>query len=189
MPTESLITLSWKPGEIENALRAVRQHVEREAQRHIDWYARKRRWKARWSSALRLTAILLGALGGLAPLVNLAKPGYLAFGGALACIAFDHYFGISTAWMRYTAAGLAIEKSLDEFRLEWAGQTAQLQGADPAPQQLQRLIGACRQLTTEVRGHVDLETSAWIAEFQSSLAQLDAELKASRPSASRAGLQ
>jgi hypothetical protein len=188
----SLTALSWKGPDAERSLQILREYAEAEAQRQIDWYhARK---PDTLSSRMRLAAILFGALGGLLPLLKATLPpaaaaglanyagiseaGYFSLALAVAIFQLDRYFGVSTSWMRYVTAAAAIEKSLEEYRMEWANLTAQLQGAPPAAPQLHQLIACTTNFSLAVKSHVEQETRAWVVEFQSNLAQLDGELKA-----------
>ncbi len=189
---ESLSGLSWKPSDTERSLQTLREYAEWEAQRQVDWYQSQK--PAALSSRMRLAAILFGALGGLLPLLKATLPppaaaalsrfagiseaGYLSLALAVAIFQLDRYFGISSSWMRYVTAASAIEKTLEEYRMEWANLTAQLQGARPTAPQLHQLIGCSTNFSLAVKSHVEQETKAWVTEFQSNLAQLDGELKA-----------
>ena len=187
-----LPVLAWDGPEIANSLTLLRRYVESEAQRQIDWYFRKMTAKSRASSALRFAAIVLFLAGGLAPLAkaaltpeslhrlsfDIAQAGYLLLALAAGCLALDRFFGFSTAWMRYVTAALALEKSLEEFRLEWTRSLAKLRGAPPNDAQLDQLILTCETFSLAIRSQVEQETNAWVAEFQSNLAQLEQELHA-----------
>jgi hypothetical protein len=147
MPTDDrtmdLAALSWKPADIENSLRILRAYVESQATGLLQWYYAKKIWKARMSSLLRVLTILFFTLGGLVPLIKAIAPpgipiinskdgfdfgqlGYLLIAIAAAWIALDRFFGFSSGWIRYITTALSIERSLDEFRLEWARVTATL---------------------------------------------------------------
>jgi hypothetical protein len=185
----TLPDLAWDGPEIANSLALLRRYVESEAQRQIDWYFAKMKAKSQASSALRFAAIVLFVAGGLAPLVKatltsnrlpfeIAQAGYLLLALGAGCLALDRFFGFSTAWMRYVTAALALEKSLEEFRLEWARSLAKLRGAPPNETQLDQLILTCETFSLAIRSQVEQETNAWVAEFQSNLAQLEQELHA-----------
>ncbi len=189
---ESLSGLSWKPSDTERSLQTLREYAEWEARRQVDWYHSRK--PAALSSRLRLAAILFGALGGLLPLLKATLPsgaatalsryagiseaGYLSLALAVAIFQLDRYFGISTTWMRYVTAASAVEKSLEEYRMEWANLTSQLQGVPPTASQIHQLIGCTTNFSLAVKSHVEQETKAWLIEFQSNLAQLDGEMKA-----------
>jgi len=189
-----LSKLSWKPADADGSLQAVRDYVEAQARQLIQWYYIKKRWKSRMSAGLRLFSIVFFSIGGLVPLIKAAFPsaaiaaiaspgfdfgqlGYLLIGLGAACIALDRYFGYSSGWIRYITTALVIERSVDEFRLDWARSMAVLQGGQPTTEQLDKLFYLCRQFAVGVHAQVEQETNAWVLEFQSSLSQLEKELK------------
>lgn len=189
---DELSNLSWKEPEIDNSLTILRRYVESEAQRQIDWYFRKMKVKSKVSTALRFVAIALFVLGGLAPILkailapdilkklpfDFGETGYLLIGIAAGCVALDRFFGYSTGWIRYITTALAIEKSLDEFRMEWARHTAKLRGELPNEIQLDELLLTCETFSLAIRSQVAQETKVWVVEFENNLAQLEKDLHA-----------
>ncbi len=192
MPTNGLHNLPWKDSDVENSLVELRRYVESEAQRQIDWYYAKKTRKARVSIVLRFTAIVLFVLGGLVPIIKATLPadviaklpfdfgqaGYLLIGVAAGCVGLDRFFGYSTGWIRYITTGMSIEKSLEEYRMEWARNIARLRGAPPNEEQLDQLIQICQTFSLAIKSQVEQETKAWVAEFQSNLTQLEKDLQA-----------
>lgn len=190
--TNEFADLSWKELDIDASLTSLRHYVEIEAQKQIDWYQAKLERKAAISTALRFTTILLFVAGGLVPLVkailttetvrrlpfDFGQVGYLLLAVAAGCVAMDRFFGYSTGWIRYITTALALEKSLDEFRLEWARHIAKLRGAAPTAAELDQLILTCETFSLAIRSQVEQETHAWVAEFESNLAQLERDLQA-----------
>jgi hypothetical protein len=73
---------------------------------------------------------------------------------------------------------MAIEKSLEEYRMEWARNIAKLRGGSPNEQQLDQLIQTCEVFSLAIKSQVEQETKAWVVEFQSNLAQLEKDLQA-----------
>ena len=191
-PPIDLSKLSWKDADVENSLSALHQYVEDQAQKQIGWYWDKKRAKAQMSMFLRFVAIILFALGGLVPIVKATLPatvmakfpfdfgqsGYLLIGVAAACMGLDRFFGYSTGWIRYITTAMAIEKSLEEFRLEWTRNMARMRGASPTPEQLDMLLQTCAAFTLAIKGQVEQETKAWVVEFQNNLSQLEKDLEA-----------
>lgn len=177
-----LSKLSWKPADTEGSLNAVRDYVEAQAKELIQWYYEKKRWKSRMSSGLRLLAIVFFSAGGFVPLIKVVFPtwiaavvptgfdfgqlGYLLIAVGAAGIALDHFFGYSSGWIRYITTALAIERSVEEFRLEWARSTALLQGGQPTEEQLDRLLQLCKEFAVGVRAQVEQETKAWVLNFR-----------------------
>ncbi len=62
--------------------------------------------------------------------------------------------------------------------MEWARNIAKLRGAPPNEQQLDQLIQTCETFSLAIKTQVEQETKAWVAEFQSNLAQLAKDLQA-----------
>jgi hypothetical protein len=190
--TVEFANLSWKELDIDASLASLRHYVETEAQKQIDWYQAKLKRKAAISTSLRFIAILLVVAGGLVPLVkailttetvrrlpfDFGQVGYLLLAIAAGCVAMDRFFGYSTGWIRYITTALALEKSLDEFRLEWARHIAKLRGAAPTAAELDQLILTCETFSLAIRSQVEQETHTWVAEFESNLAQLERDLQA-----------
>jgi hypothetical protein len=191
-PPINLSKLSWKDADLENSLSILHQYVEDEAQKQIQWYWDKKRAKAHMSMFLRFMAIILFALGGLVPIVKATLPapvvarfpfdfgqsGYLLIGVAAGCMGLDRFFGYSTGWIRYITTAMAIEKSLEEFRLEWTRNMASMRGAPPTSEQLERLIQTCAAVSVAIKSQVEQETKAWVVEFQTNLSQLEKDLQA-----------
>ena len=192
VPPSPLSGLSWKDADIENSLRDLREYVETQAQKQIEWYYRKKGIKARMSTSLRFVSILLFVVGGLVPIVKATLPasvtttlpfdfgqaGYLLIGIGAGCIGLDRYFGYSTGWIRYITTAMAIEKSLEEYRLGWTQQLAKMRGNAPTAEQLEALIQTCAVFSLAIKSQVEQETKAWVTEFQSNLAQLEKDLQA-----------
>jgi hypothetical protein len=191
-PTNGLLNLSWKDSDVENSLAELRRYVENEAQEQIAWYYAKKSRKAQVSTALRFAAILLFVMGGLVPIIkatllpevirklpfDFGQAGYLLIGVAAGCVGLDRFFGYSTGWIRYITTAMALEKSLDEFRMEWARNIVKLRGGSPNEQQLDQLIQTCEVFSLAIKGQVEEETKAWVTEFQSNLTQLEKDLQA-----------
>ena len=188
----ALANLSWKESDVENSLNALRQYVESEAQKQIDWYYAKKRKKAAMSSALRFISIILFVMGGLVPIIKATLPasatakfpfdfgqaGYLLIGVAAGCMGLDRFFGYSTGWIRYITTAMAIEKSLEEYRLEWARAMCKIHGVHPTDEQLEELIQISSMFSLAIKSQVEQETKTWVTEFQSNLAQLERDLEA-----------
>jgi hypothetical protein len=190
-PPIDLSTLSWKDPDVGTSLSALHQYVEDQAQKQIKWYWEKKRAKSAMSMGLRFVAIVLFVLGGLVPIVKATLPadvtnrfrfdfgqsGYLLIGIAAGCMGLDRFFGYSTGWIRYVTTAMAIEKSLEEFRLEWTRTMAKMRGVPPAPEQLETLIQTCTAFSLAIKSQVEQETKAWVVEFQNNLSQLEKELQ------------
>jgi hypothetical protein len=195
-----LQTLLWaSEAEVNSSVHTLYVYAESRATESIGWYLRAKRSKARWSRWLRLAAIILTALGGLTPIVvslgwlngannaTIGQLGYLLLGLAAACVGVDRFFGFSSGWMRYITTAQALEKVLSEFRMDWAMMMAKLGPHPPTPEQVQLTIQRLKEFILAIDGYVEQETQAWMAEFQSSLADIErtakTQVEAARPGA------
>lgn len=162
------------------ALAGLHEYAERKAIEAIDWYLADKRAKKTASRTLRALAILLAAAGGIQPLVDAALPGrgwagwgYVLLATAAACVAFDRFFGLSSGWMRDMSTAQALQRRLETFRYDWA--TECLRGAITAPdeEQVTRALALIREFGEDVADAIERETTDWVVEFQSNLAQLE----------------
>ena len=88
---------------------AIKQLLDRilvQSENMEQWYERHQARASNWSKGIRATAIILGGLGGLCPVIAgirvssismelanaLGQLGYVFIGLAASLIAFDHYF-------------------------------------------------------------------------------------------------
>lgn len=174
---------AWNPADPAGSLAAIHQAAVKDAVEAVGWYMRKKSPRALASQALRLAAIGFATLGGLIPLCR-AVPyldrfgdfsllGYICFALAAACVAVDHFFGLSSAWMRYITSAFAIQKALAELQMDWSIQTAALAGKAPSAEQVQQQLTRVKEFRLAVLGVVERETQAWVAEFQANLLELD----------------
>ncbi len=161
-------------------------NVENNAAASMAWYARRKFGEAIASRCLRTLAILLGIVGGLTPIVVGIYPqawigqlGYALLALAAGAIAADRYLGISSGWIRY----VAIQRALADFRLDWSGLLISVSDGAAGAAALERFLELVRQSQHEVLKVVKEETQAWVAEFQSSLADLEKTLAAQKDAA------
>lgn len=187
--------LKWKNDEeIQESIGQLYQYAEASAGSSIAWYGKQKRQKARMSRLLRGLAILFTIAGGLTPVVaalgltqiplpgarqvDAGHLGYLLLGLAAACIGFDKFFGFSSGWMRYLATKMTIERSLSEFRLDWAMMVAKLREKSPTTDQVQLMIQRVKEFLLTVNTQVEQETQAWVSEFKTNLAEIEKTAKA-----------
>ena len=113
--------------------------------------------------------------------------GYVLLGLAAASIGLDRFFGFSSAWMRYIMTALILEKSLSEFRMEWAMMVAKLAGSSPTTEQVQSMLQRVKEFVAYVDGKVEEETRDWVSEFKTNLSDVERTAKelgeAARPGA------
>src|SRR5262245_5391908 len=123
----------WSPEvlagkEAAEAIPAIFGYVENAAASSMAWYAQRKLGKARASRSLRALAIVLAIVGGLTPIIHgmypqpwIAQLGFALLALAAGAVAADRYFGVSSGWIRYVTAMLAIQRALADFRLDWSG--------------------------------------------------------------------
>ena len=183
--------LSWEPDKIQGSLDTIFQHVTKEAKDAINWYLVSKRRKKIGAVYFRAGAILATAIAGLLPMLTqifikdgspIIPPAWasVALGAAAVMVALDRFFGFSSGWTRYIAAELQLRKSLQEFQMDWETQRASRKGTDPDEEQVQGMLARARTFLMQVNKIVQEETNIWIAEFQSTLKQIEkaAEAKA-----------
>jgi len=187
--------LKWSTKqEIQMSISTLYQYAEASANDAINWYGRKKRSKSKMSWILRALAIVLTTFGGLTPIISalggstikfmdgkfnvyVGQLGYLFLGLAAGCIAFDRFFGFSSGWMRYISTKMTLEKELSEFRFDWAMMIAKFGDQSPTPDQVQLMIQRLKEFLVLVNNGVENETNTWIAEFKSSLADIEKTAK------------
>jgi len=196
--------LKWtKADDIQTSISKLYQYAEASANASINWYGRHKNSLARWSQGLRSLTIILTSLGGLMPIIsalgwstvnvpvvgslNLGQLGYLFLGLAAACVGYDKFFGYSSGWMRYITTKMTLEKTLAEFRLDWAMMIAKLGDNPPTPDQVQLMIQRLKEFLLVTNNHVEKETQAWISEFKTNIAEIEktskTQVEASQPGA------
>lgn len=168
------------------ALARLREWAEGEAEDAIEWYLRDRRAKRVGSRLLQGLAIAFAVAGTAVPLGTAAAGGsgqgwgYVLLAVAAGCKGYDHFFGLSAAWMREMTVAQALRGELNAVRLEWAadvlragpgGAAARTEGP-LEPAEVERQLALITRLVTAVRGHVESETADWQAEFSSTTSQL-----------------
>jgi hypothetical protein len=172
------------------------ENVESRALATINWYMNARRGRARLSKLLRASTLFFVACGTLIPLLDaialrtkrafeLGSWGYVFFALAGGLVLADKYFGVSSAWMRFLSTGLALERSLRRFQLDWVSRIAQLNGVEPTADETRQLLAVLREFSESVEAEILQETSAWIAEFRSGLSELEQMAKKGPEQASR----
>lgn len=188
--------VSWDEEHCDESLKSVYDHVVRDAKDAIDWYLKARKPKKYGGLVIRGSAVVLISAAGLLPLIaalkgtNSSPPIWLeplfasvAVGVAAALVAFDKFFGFSSAWMRFMTAELALRTALEEFEMDWYAQRAALRGQNPTADQVVQLLARCKEFVVKVNGIVAEETQGWVNEFKSSLSQVDEAVKAAESEA------
>ena len=166
--------------DITTQLNQLRQHVEDRAVEAINWYLKRKASKSFWSRGLRFLAILFTTLGGLIPVSTPLLPydfmgqlGYVMLALAAACIGFDHFFGLSTGWMRFMVTEMSLQQVLAEFQMDWQLLWAKVEDGKPTAEQQQMLLQRLKTFRLQIIKEMTQEMQAWVAEFQSNLALLE----------------
>jgi hypothetical protein len=199
----------WNKDDPDGSIKQIYDWTIQQAEENVEWYNQKKRRIKKASRFIRGFSIVFGALGTLCPLVDaldIAKDipfgqwGYIFFALAAAMILFDRFFGLSTGWMRFISAHLAVKKLLDEFRYSWiialncqypepAAGDAQQQTETSAPRPKSRtetLLELLKNFYSQVDDEVIKETNSWITEFKSSLSEMSKYVDSRGKSSSQA---
>ena len=180
----------WDGADPAKSLQKIRNAVEVEGQKAIDWYWKAKRWKRIPSQSIQFCALLLTAAAGLVPIIlQLVKnagavtkgfdSGPLAslfVGIAAALLGLDKAFGYSSGWTRYVLTATSMTKLLHEFRMDWIALSAAA-AAPPTTEQRTAMIQRAKDFVSTIQGMVAQETKDWAAEFQSNMAQMEKDLK------------
>jgi hypothetical protein len=174
------------PAAQREALARLREWAEQSAEDAMDWYLRDKKRKRIGSRLLQGLAIAFAVAGTAVPLGTAAAGGsgqgwgYVLLAVAAGCKGFDHFFGLSSTWMRDITVAHAVRGELNAVRLEWAtdvlraGPAGAAAGPDAPlePREVERQLALIARLVGAVRRHVENETADWQAEFSASTRQL-----------------
>ncbi|GID95629.1 hypothetical protein Adi01nite_50410 [Amorphoplanes digitatis] len=154
-------------------LERLRAWAEANAAEARDWYLRDKASKRVGSRALRALAILFAIVGGVAPLLaategRSANWGYVMLALAAGCVAFDHFFGLSSGWMRDITTARALERRLGKFRFAWTTVNADAAfGVDVITAKAG--LDLIEQFVSDVADLIDGETAEWLTEFRANI--------------------
>jgi SMODS and SLOG-associating 2TM effector domain 2 len=184
---------NWDCKNVLESLRSVYAVTFAQGESAIDWYRSAIRSKRLGSIILRSCAIALASIGALLPLVSAvatkfgqrapsnelvdAQWGYIAFATAAACVAADKFFGLSTGWIRYMKTQLILEGAITNLRYDWIALLARVSNGSPTSDEIQTMLQKLKEFVTFVRTQIQLETDAWILEFQANLVDLSNTVK------------
>ena len=156
--------------------------VERGALDTASWYLADRVWKRRGAVLLRGGAAVGAVAGAALPLLDMsgvaagAAPwGYLALLCAVACVAGDRFFGVTTGWMRDVATAQAVQRRLQALQFDWASESVRevLGPAEgTASEAAERCLLVLRRFSEDVTELVRAETADWMVDFRAGAAPL-----------------
>jgi hypothetical protein len=150
----------------------------------INWYLRDKKVKRLASRGFRAAAIVFAVAGAVMPLVSSSTHGinpnlgYVFLAVAGGCLAFDHFFGLSSGWMRDIVAAQSLQGKLARFHLVWArweathGPALTSTSAEAAAGARELALDHIDDLVGEVSRITESETMQWVAEFSSVTAAL-----------------
>ncbi|MEV8523245.1 SLATT domain-containing protein [Streptomyces sp. NPDC052000] len=145
----------------------------------INWYAREKVSKARWSRFLRISAVLSFALGTVTPVVAVGMGwsqqaiwGYGIIGIGACCVAVDRVCGFSSSWMRYVSTAISLNRHLVIFQTSWPRIEAKL-ARQPSSESFSEAVQELVNFVDATSLLMENETMAWVSEFQSHVVQLE----------------
>ena len=170
----------------ERALVHLYRSAESGALRTVEWYLADKKSKRRMSRLLRGSAILTAAVGSVYPLVVTSQSlswsqtwGYILLALAATFIAFDRFFGLSSAWMRDMSSANCINTRLLRFQHDW---TALVAGTDEGAADVSRRCVLLRTFVEDVVDEVNRESAAWRQEFCAQITEFDNRVTEPAPS-------
>ncbi|MCX4882433.1 MULTISPECIES: SLATT domain-containing protein [unclassified Streptomyces] len=169
-------------GEPAERLHELYRWVEQGALETAAWYLADRAWKRRGARALRTGAAAGAVTGAALPLLDLtglaaglAAWGYLALLLAVACVAVDRFFGVTSGWIRDVATAQAVQRRLQVLQFDWASESVRevLGPAEgTASEAAERCLGVLRRFSDDVTELVRTETADWMVEFRTGTAPM-----------------
>lgn len=148
-----------------------------------DWYIAHAGKKRSVSKLLRVLAIIFVGLGTLCPLiestdtipefVELSRWGYVAFAIAGIFIGYDRFFGISSGWIRYMLAIMALKKITNEFEYTWSNRILTFDQNKLETKDKEELLSLIQNFVLAINDIVTEETQNWAKEFESTLTELN----------------
>jgi len=178
-PFPTITVEQWRaPDEV---LAMLYQRAEAHSIDLATWYLRDRRWKKRLSQLLRALAVILTAAGGLQPLISTTDTsgrlrwGYVLLAAAGGCIAFDHYFGLSSRWMRDMLTAQQLQRRIQKFQYDWTELSARNTPTELG--QVPEFLDLLRTFVIDVSDIAIAETEQWVAEFQTGINNLKGQVQ------------
>ncbi|MFC3573735.1 SLATT domain-containing protein [Streptomyces yaanensis] len=150
--------------------------VERRALETAAWYLADRVWKRRTARALRVGAVVGVVCGAALPLLDLTGAtggitpwAYLSLLLAVACVAGDRFFGVTSGWIRDVATAQAVQRRLQALQFDWATESVRevlgpTEGT--AGEAAERCLSVLRRFSEDVTELVRAETADWMVEFR-----------------------
>ena len=167
------------------SLQGLRERAEEHARKTINWYLEARRPKKRCARYTRAGAVTFVGIAGIIPVLSQMdglswlNPAFstIALGIATLMVAYDRFFGCSSAWMRYIATEHEIRQALHQFQYDIEGFRLQWSSGQPNPEQTKAYLDRARAFILKVDGLIIAETNLWLAEFRDVLETIDTAIR------------
>ncbi|MBK3628162.1 SLATT domain-containing protein, partial [Streptomyces sp. MBT49] len=163
-------------GEPAERLDELYRWVESGALATAAWYLADRVGKRRAARVLRTGAAVGAVCAAALPLLDLTRVvggvapwGYLALLLAVACLAVDRFFGVTSGWMRDMATAQAVQRRIQVLQFDWASESVRevLGPAEgTASEAAERCLAVLRRFSEDVTELVRTETADWMVEFR-----------------------
>jgi len=182
--TSGDVEFTWRHEDLPASLEGLRLYVLATAKRSERWYWKNKKTKALLAVAIQWIAILATGIAGLVPIVAKltsipVDSGLLAsvlIGGGAALLTIDRVAGISSGWTRYVLTATAIRTASEEFRIDWAGLSAQAT-TPPTAEQSGAMIQRAKTFSMAIETLITKETQDWAMEFRQNMSMLERDLK------------
>jgi hypothetical protein len=176
---------AWTAADAPKAVAIAYDLADTSAGRAADWYTNAMRRRGRIARAIRLVALVFFGIGGVVPIarglldVLPALPaklawndvGYISLAVGAGLLGFDHFFGISSAYTRFVTTEVAIRNARARFHVDWLVLLSECDGLKPDA--LKPFVERLKEFVSLVLQLVERETQEWVAEFRSSLTELE----------------
>jgi hypothetical protein len=184
--------MKWTPDLTSMNLEDIYNRAEQMATDAIAQYTEKKEQKATWSRRLRAIGLTLATAGWAVPIVALATRrtglgnfGYLLLALAAGAVAYDRFYGCSTAWRRYLTTAIALRASLAEFQIAWAKQQAAIGAHQPDGLAIQGSIDLAQSFVKNAYDLIRAEADDWQTDFHAQNAELERRLSQQEPGSAR----
>src|SRR5947209_2682494 len=81
---------------------------------------------------------------------------------AAACVAFDHFFGLSSGWMRDVGTVQALQRRLSEFRFAWITANAEHALSSSYSADVRQRLAVIERFVADLATLVSVETGEWL---------------------------
>lgn len=175
--TDSLNTWAWDSQAPAKSLSGLRDACIQFGEETADYYNHKKKWKQRLAKGFRSISILIASASALLLLCSQQPEGLpsswatAAMIVAGAFVALDHFFGYTTAWIRFIEAANEIRVLVRQFKLDWEQQAATWTNEKPTSEQVSLAMSLAQGFVAAVDQVVTTEIDRWATQFRANLAQ------------------